>query len=290
MNTPKDILKFIRFSHTIFAMPFALGAMLVAAGGWPGWRLCGLIVLCMVFARSAAMAFNRVADWELDKRNPRTAGRHKLVSKAAAIALVVVSSAAFWATTWFINPLCFWLAPVALVIVFFYSLTKRFTHAAQLFLGLALSVAPMGAWLAVRGEFALPPFALCLGVLFWVAGFDCIYATQDYEVDRQEGLKSLVTLLGVPGALTAAKVLHTAMFLCLVAFGWLAALGVWYWVGLGLMLPVLLYEHHVARGGDMRAIDKAFFTSNAVVGAIFVASLVMALVVWPALERLNAPQ
>ena len=282
MNTPADFLKFIRFSHTIFAMPFAIGAMLVAAKGWPGWTLCGLIVLCMIFARSAAMAFNRVADWNIDKRNPRTAGRHRLVSRGAAIALVLVSSALFVGTTRYINPLCFWLSPVALGIVFFYSITKRFSHLAQFFLGLALSVAPIGAWLAVRGHFDLAPLVLCLGVLLWVAGFDTIYATQDYEVDRREGLKSIVTWLGVPRSLIAAQVLHGLMYLCLGGFGWLAGLGAWYWAGLAVIAPVLWYEHHVAAGGDLRQIDKAFFTANAVVGAVFVACLFLGLVIWPA--------
>jgi 4-hydroxybenzoate polyprenyltransferase len=283
VSTPANFLKFIRFSHTIFAMPFALGAMLVAARGWPGWRLCALIVLCMVFARSAAMCFNRVADWEIDKRNPRTAGRHRLLSRPLAIAATVASSLLFMGTTYFINPLCLALSPVALGIIFFYSLTKRFTWAAQFFLGLALSVAPMGAWLAVKGQFDLAPMALCLGVLLWVAGFDTIYATQDYEVDRQEGLKSLVTRLGIPRALVAAQVLHALMYLCLIAFGALAGLGLWYWIGIALIAPVLWYEHHVAAGGDLRQIDKAFFTANAVVGAIFVSCLLLGLVVWPAL-------
>ena len=153
-------LTFIRFSHTVFAMPFALGAMLVAASGLPSPRIFGMVVLAMVFARTSAMTFNRLADWELDKRNPRTAGRHKLVSKPVAVGMLLASSAAFIVTTWGINSLCFFLSPVALLIVFFYSLTKRFTASAQFFLGLALAVAPVGAWLAVTGSFALPPLVL----------------------------------------------------------------------------------------------------------------------------------
>ena len=159
------VLTFIRFSHTVFALPFALGATFVAARGWPPARLLGLVVAEMVFARTAAMTFNRLADWEIDKRNPRTAGRHKLVSRGTAIGLLVVSAGAFVATAAFINWLCLVLSPVALGIVFFYSLTKRFTALSHFFLGLALGIAPIGAWLAVRGRFELPPFVLCAAVL-----------------------------------------------------------------------------------------------------------------------------
>src|SRR4029077_14379714 len=183
----RRFLTFVRFSHTIFALPFALGSMFVAAHGLPSPRIFNLIVLAMVFARTAAMTFNRLADWEIDKRNPRTEGRHRLVSKSFAMAACVSSAILFVATTWLINPLCFALSPVALAIVFFYSLTKRFTHAAHFFLGLALAVAPIGSWLAVTGEFAAPPLMLGASVLLWVAGFDIIYASQDFEVDKREG-------------------------------------------------------------------------------------------------------
>ena len=165
-------LTFIRFSHTVFALPFALGSMLAAAGGLPGWRIFGLILLAMVFARTAAMVFNRLADWEIDKLNPRTASRHQLVSRPIAIALLVLSAAGFVAVTWFINPLCFFLSPVALAIVFFYSLTKRFTVFTQFFLGLALAVSPVGAWLAVTGQFAWPP--LILAACWNAKTSDCI--------------------------------------------------------------------------------------------------------------------
>src|ERR1700751_3252908 len=151
------ILKFIRFSHTIFALPFAVGSMIVAAHGLPSARIVLLIILAMVFARTAAMAFNRVADWEIDQENPRTAGRHKLVSKRVARGIVLCSAACFVLVCALINPLCFTLSPVALASIFFYSLAKRFTSFTQVFLGLALGIAPVGAWLAVRGQFAVPP-------------------------------------------------------------------------------------------------------------------------------------
>jgi 4-hydroxybenzoate polyprenyltransferase len=263
-------LTFIRFSHTVFALPFALGAMVVAADGFPGWRIFGLILLCMVFARTAAMTFNRVADWEIDKRNPRTAGRHKLIGKAAAIATCLVSALLFIVSAAFINRICLLLSPVALALVFLYSLTKRFTHAAQFFLGLALSAAPVGAWLAVTGSFAWPPIILAAGVLCWVAGFDMIYATQDEEADRREGLRSMVVLLGVPGALRLAGLLHLLMLIGLLAFGLSAHLGKIYFAGLLPVPFLLLYEHRIARSLDLALINKAFFETNALIGALFV--------------------
>jgi 4-hydroxybenzoate polyprenyltransferase len=264
------LLRFVRFSHTIFALPFALGSMLVAARGWPAWETVALIILAMVFARTAAMAFNRLADWQIDQRNPRTVERHRLVSRGAAIALLVSTSAAFIATTWWINFLCFALSPVALVIVFFYSLTKRFTSYSHFFLGLALSVSPVGAWLAVTGSFALPPLVLALAVLLWVAGFDVIYATQDHEFDRAEGLRSLVVRLGVPRALAWAQALHWTMLAVLGVFGWLAQLGNAFYIALFLIAGAVLFEHRSAARLDVAGINRAFFTSNAIVGLVFV--------------------
>lgn len=269
------VLHFIRFSHTIFALPFALGSMLVAAGGLPTIRTALLIILCMVFARTAAMVFNRLADWEIDKRNPRTAGRHRLVSRPGAIALLVLSSGAFVAATWWINPLCFWLSPLALLIVFFYSLTKRFTSGSHFFLGLALAVAPVGAWLAVTGRFAWPPLVLALAVLLWVAGFDVIYATQDHEFDAGAGLHSMVVKLGVPRSLRLAGSLHLAMFCLLPLFGWMAGLGWAFYASLALIGGALLYEHRSAAQRDLGAINRAFFASNAFVGAVFVGAILV---------------
>src|SRR5437667_223066 len=185
-------LRLIRFSHTIFALPFALGALVVAANGWPSLRILVLVVVCMVFARTAAMLFNRLVDWSLDQRNPRTASRHLLVSKSVAVTLLVLSSAGFVASAAATNRLTFLLAPVALFVIFFYSVTKRFTSATHFFLGLALAVAPIGAWVAQTGRIDLAPVVLAAGVICWVAGFDLIYATQDYDFDRSEGITSLV--------------------------------------------------------------------------------------------------
>jgi 4-hydroxybenzoate polyprenyltransferase len=270
------VLTFIRFSHTVFALPFALGATFVAAGGWPSARLLGLVIAEMVFARTAAMTFNRLADWEIDKRNPRTAGRHKLVSRGTAVGLLVVSAGAFVATAAFINRVCLVLSPVALGILFFYSLTKRFTAFSHFFLGLALGIAPIGAWLAVRGRFELPPFVLCAAVLLWVAGFDLIYATQDEEFDRKAGLRSLVVTLGTPTTLVLAQWLHLAMWVLLIAFGEVAHLSRVYGMGVGMILPALVYEHHTARKMDLGAINRAFFYSNAFVGLVFVGATLAA--------------
>jgi len=268
------VLTFIRFSHTVFALPFALGATFVAARGWPPARLLGLVVAEMVFARTAAMTFNRLADWEIDKRNPRTKGRHKLISRPGAIALLAVSSLAFIGTCYWINRLCLYLSAVALGVVFLYSLTKRFTSYSHFFLGLALSISPVGAWLAVRGHFDFPPLALAAAVVLWVAGFDLIYATQDVDFDRDAGLHSLVVRLGVPGALALAQALHAGMWILLAVFGWTAGLGKAFGAGLALILPALIYEHVTARKMDIAAINVAFFQSNAFVGLVFVAAVV----------------
>lgn len=259
------ILTFIRFSHTVFALPFAGAAMLIAADGWPGWRLCGLIVLCMVLARTAAMVFNRLADWEIDKRNPRTEGRHKLVPRPVAIALLVGTSIAFMVVSSWINPLCLFLSPVALLIVCFYSLTKRFTSFSHFFLGFALGGSPVAAWLAVRGEFAFEPFILAAAVMAWVAGFDLIYATQDHEFDKSEGLHSMVVKLGIPKALVLAQALHWLMFVFLATFGWITHLKWGFGIALLATAGALVYEHQSAAKGSVQAVNQAFFSSNAFV-------------------------
>ena len=264
------LLRFVRFSHTIFALPFALGSMLVAAQGLPEWKKVVLIVIAMVCARTAAMTFNRLADWHIDQRNPRTVERHTLISRGAAVGLLAVSSVAFIAVTWWINALCFWLSPGALVIVFFYSLTKRFTSLSHFFLGFALSVSPVGAWLAVRGHFAFPPLVLALAVLLWVAGFDVIYATQDHEFDRAAGLRSLVVRFGVAHSLRLAQMLHWIMLAVLAAFGWSARLGAPFYASLVLIAGALIYEHRSAARLDVAAVNRAFFASNAFVGVVFV--------------------
>src|ERR1700719_81454 len=215
-NALSRFLRLIRFSHTIFALPFALGALVVAANGLPSARTLLLVLVCMVSARTAAMLFNRFVDWSLDQRNPRTALRHLLLPKTAVVALLVISSCLFLAAAAAINRLTFVLSPIALAIVFFYSLTKRFTAATHFFLGLALAISPIGAWIAQRGDVDLAPFVLAIGVICWVAGFDLIYATQDFEFDRREGIRSLVVKLGIARSLRLAQLLHLLLFAALI--------------------------------------------------------------------------
>jgi 4-hydroxybenzoate polyprenyltransferase len=272
-NAVARFLELIRFSHTIFALPFALGALLVAAKGMPSMRTLVLVVACMVLARTAAMLFNRVVDWSIDQRNPRTAGRHRLASRSTAVALLIVCAAAFIGTASAINQLTAFLSPVALAIIFFYSVTKRFTDWTHFFLGLALAVAPAGAWIAQTGRLDLPPVILGLGVICWVAGFDLIYATQDLEFDRREGLRSLVVRFGIARSLRLAQWLHVAMFAMLLAFGVVAELGVWYFAAMPLVVAALVYEHRSAARLDLAGINRAFFQSNAFVSAVFLLAI-----------------
>jgi 4-hydroxybenzoate polyprenyltransferase len=262
-------LRLVRFAHTIFAMPFALAALIVAANGRPTARLVLLVIGCMVTARTAAMLFNRLVDWQIDQRNPRTATRHLLVSRTGLIGALIFSVCTFVIFAGFINRLTFALSPLALAIICFYSLTKRFTDATHFFLGLALGIAPIAAWIAQTSRFALPPFVLGFGVFCWVAGFDLIYATQDYEFDRREGLHSLVVRLGVVRTLRLAQLLHSAMFASLIAFGVVANLGAFYFATMPFVAGALIYEHRSARRFDIAAINRAFFKSNAFVSAVF---------------------
>jgi 4-hydroxybenzoate polyprenyltransferase len=261
-------LRLIRFSHTVFALPFALGALVVAANGWPSLRILLLVIVCMITARTAAMLFNRLVDWSLDQRNPRTASRHLLISKLPVLILLILSSAAFLLAASAINRLTFLLAPVAIALIFFYSLTKRFTSATHFFLGLALAIAPIGAWIAQTGGIDVAPLVLAAGVICWVAGFDLIYATQDYDFDRREGIRSLVVEIGIARSLRLAQLLHLVTFLTLIAFGLLAKLGAVYYWSLPLIAAALVYEHQTEKR-DIAGINRAFFQSNAFVSAVF---------------------
>ena len=265
--------RLIRFSHTIFALPFALGALIVAARGRPPLRTLLLVLVCMVAARTAAMLFNRLVDWSLDQRNPRTASRHLLLPRSAVFILLLIASALFLFAAAAINRLTFWLSPLTLAMVFFYSVTKRFTVATHFFLGLALAIAPIGAWIAQRAHVDLAPLVLAVGVICWVAGFDLIYATQDYEFDGREGLRSLVVKLGIRRSLRLAQLLHAIMLVALLAFGWLAELGSIYYGAMALVAAALVFEHQSARRLDVAAINRAFFQSNAFVSAVFLAAV-----------------
>jgi 4-hydroxybenzoate polyprenyltransferase len=272
-NAVTRFLRLIRFSHTIFALPFALGALLVAANGRPSTRTLLLVLACMVLARTAAMLFNRLSDWSLDHRNPRTANRHRLLDKPAGWALLAISAIGFLIASAAINRTTRILAPVALALIFFYSLTKRFTSATHFFLGFALAAAPAGAWIAQTGRLDFPPLILGAGVVCWVAGFDLIYATQDVDFDRREGLRSLVVRLGVTQSLRLAQWLHSFMFLALIAFGFSAKLGTIYYAAMPLVAAALLYEHRSASKLDLAGINRAFFQSNAFVSALFIAAV-----------------
>src|SRR3982751_1915527 len=261
-------LRLIRFSHTIFALPFALAALVVAANGWPSLRILSLVIICMVSARTAAMLFNRIVDWSLDQRNPRTASRHLLVSKLSAVVLLILASAGFLLAASAINRLTCILAPVALALIFFYSVTKRFTNATHFFLGLALAIAPVGAWIAQTGHINIAPIVLGAGVVCWVAGFDLIYATQDYDFDRREGIRSLVVKLGITRSLRLALLLHLLTFAALIGFGVVAKLGSIYYWSMPVISAALFYEHRINKR-DIAGINRAFFQSNAFVSAVF---------------------
>jgi 4-hydroxybenzoate polyprenyltransferase len=274
---------FVKLSHTLFALPFALAGMVVAARdqrGWPGWRTFGLILAAMVCARTCAMAFNRIVDREFDRMNPRTAGRHLpagQVTLAGAWVLCAASAVGLMAVSFWINEICFHLSPVALLLICFYSLTKRFTDFTHVFLGVALALAPVGAWLAVKGGFSLwpmresavLPLLLALAVVFWLIGFDIIYALQDYEFDRSHGLHSLVVRWGPKNALKAAFLSHVLMWGLLAVFGLLSRFRVPYFVGLMIILISLLLEHWLARRRNLKWINVAFFRLNALISVVF---------------------
>jgi 4-hydroxybenzoate polyprenyltransferase len=285
---------FVKFSHTVFALPFALASMVVAARdqrGWPGWRTFGLILAAMLCARTCAMAFNRIVDREFDKANPRTASRHLpsgQISLAGAWALCLLSALGLVVASYIINRICFFLSPVAIFFVCFYSLTKRFTDFTHIYLGIALALAPIGAWLAVKGGFdffpiedswlalkksAFLPLILAGAVVFWLIGFDIIYALQDYEFDRAHQLHSLVVRWGPKNALDAAFFAHLLMWGLLAAFGLLCGFRVAYLIGLLIILGSLLLEHWLARRRSLKWINVAFFRLNALISVVFLVAV-----------------
>jgi len=254
--------RMIRFSHSVFALPFALtSAVLAAREGGVEARQILWIVVAMVAARSAAMGFNRLADHAIDARNPRTAGRELprgVLSRGQAWVFVAISTVVFVLAAARLNPLCLALSPVALLIVFGYSYTKRFTAASQIVLGLSLAVAPVGAWLAIRGRFEAVPLVLGAAVVLWVAGFDTIYACQDADFDRREGLHSIPARLGVPRALVLARALHVGAVLLLIGLYRLAPLHPLYLVGVAVVAGLLAWEHTLVRADDLSRVMQAF--------------------------------
>ena len=284
LSSPCSLIKtwasFIKLSHTLFALPFALAAMVVAARenrGWPGWRTFGLILAAMVCARTCAMAFNRIVDRKFDALNPRTAQRHLpigRISLSSASVLCGLAAAGLVVASFYLNPICFYLSPVALVVVCFYSLTKRFSDYTHVFLGLALALAPVGAWLAVKGTYVsvleiIQMLVLAVAVVLWLVGFDIIYALQDYEFDRTHGLHSLVVAWGPKNALQGAFLAHLIMCGLLLLFGVLCRFRIAYLSGWFIIVGCLVLEHWIARRRSLQWINIAFFRLNAVISCVF---------------------
>jgi 4-hydroxybenzoate polyprenyltransferase len=291
MNTVKSYLSLIKFSHTIFALPFALIGFCIGFYSIPhsvilGWhtviypdgfystitvRLI-LVLLCMIFARSAAMAFNRYLDRSFDAKNPRTAIREipaGIISANSALMFTIINSVLFVVATFFINPLCLALSPVALFVVLGYSYTKHFTPLCHLVLGLGLSLAPIGAYLAVTGAFAVLPVLFSFTVLFWVSGFDIIYALQDEEFDKKYELKSIPAWLGKSKALRVSEFLHTLSAFCVLTAGYYGNFGVLYWIGVAVFIGMLIYQHSIVKPDDLRRVNIAFMTANGIASVVF---------------------
>ena len=294
MTAVKKYLSLIKFAHTVFALPFALIGFCLAAreaikvfffhkdylpSSWqtipenkPLWLLFVLILLCMIFARSAAMAFNRYLDANLDAKNPRTAVRELPagILKANSVLLFVIANCTlFIACCFFINSICFYLSPVALFVILFYSYTKRFTALCHLVLGVGLSLAPIGAYLAVAGKFDLLPILFSFTVLFWVSGFDIIYALQDEAFDKAQNLHSIPAALGKKNALRISELLHLLSAACVLYAGIYGHFGTWYWIGVGLFIGLLIYQHLLIKPNDLRKVNMAFFTTNGIASVVF---------------------
>ncbi len=268
----RTTLEMIKWEHSVFALPFALTGAMLAARGIPAWRVLFWIVVCMIAARSAAMAFNRWADAEIDRVNPRTASRAipaGLLSRQFTIGFTIVSAAIFIFGASRLNRLTLKLAPVALLVIFFYSYAKRFTHWSHLVLGLALGIAPSAAWIAVRGSLDPRIVVLTGAVLFWVGGFDVLYACQDYEHDIQAGLHSIPQAFGLNAAFWIARIMHLTMLALLVGLIALFHLGWITWVGVIAVAAMLIYEHRLVSPSDLSRMNAAFFTMNGIISFVF---------------------
>jgi 4-hydroxybenzoate polyprenyltransferase len=291
MTKVKNYLSLVKFSHTIFAMPFALigffvGIFSLSFSKVPGWHnviysggfvsflvtKLFLVILCMIFARSAAMAFNRYLDRQYDAKNPRTALREipaGVITEKNALAFTIVNCILFITCTLFINPICFYLSPVALFVILFYSYTKRFTALCHLVLGLGLSLAPIGAYLAVTATFDWLPVLFSFTVLFWVSGFDIIYALQDEEFDRANQLHSIPSMLGKTKALRVAELLHVLSAFCIIYAGIYGKFGYWYWAGIAVFTGMLIYQHSIVKPHDLKKVNIAFMTANGIASVVF---------------------
>ena len=296
MTTVNKYLSLVKFSHTIFAMPFAMIGLVLGfdsrkyyqmAEPAPMWKLFILVVLCMVFARSAAMAFNRWLDAKFDKLNPRTAIREipaGILKADSVLWFTIVCSVLFIICTKFINQICFNLSPIALLVVLGYSYTKRFTPLCHLILGLGLSLAPIGAYLAVTGEFALLPLFFSVAVVCWVSGFDIIYALQDEAFDKANKLFSIPAALGGAKALRVSELLHLVSTACVVAAGVYGHFHWLYWIGVAVFAGMLIYQHSVVKPNDLRRVNLAFMTANGIASVVFAVFVIADLIVNPTLH------
>jgi len=271
----KKYFSLVKFSHTIFAMPFALiGFFLgVYSGNFQfEWKLLVFVVLAMVFARNAAMGFNRYLDRNIDKKNPRTASREIPAGKIKdkyALVFVIVNSVLFIGITAMMNTLVLFLSPIALAVVLGYSYTKRFTSLCHFVLGLGLALAPIGAYLAVTAQFALIPLLFSFTVFFWTAGFDIIYALQDIDFDKSEDLYSIPVLLGRKKALLLSTGLHTVTASLVISAGFIANFGILYWIGAAIFISLLTYQHLIVKPNDLSKVNLAFFTTNGIASLVF---------------------
>lgn len=270
-----NYLSLVKFSHTVFALPFAVIGFFLATQhfNYPfEWHKLLLVLVCMVFARSAAMSFNRWADRSIDAQNPRTALREipgGVISAQSALVFTLFNCVLFVTATWFINPLCFYLSPVALLVVLGYSYTKRFTALCHFILGIGLGLAPVGAFLAVSAHFELLPVLYGFAVLFWVSGFDIIYALQDEEFDKTLQLNSIPAWLGKRNALNVSNLLHILCAALIIGAGVLAGFGWWYWAASSVFLGLLFYQHTLVSATDLSKVNLAFFTTNGIASVSF---------------------
>ena len=280
----RKYLSLIKFSHTIFAMPFALiGFFLAKKSNEFEWITLLYVVFCMIFARSAAMAFNRYIDRDIDAANLRTAQEREIpngsIKANSALIFVIINSLLFVTTTYLINSLCFLLSPIALLVILGYSYTKRFTALCHLILGLGLALAPIGAYLAVTGEFDVIPLLFSVAVLFWVSGFDIIYSLQDQEFDKEQTLHSIPVLIGTKNALNLSKTLHFLTFSALSIAGSFGDFSLYYWIGFGIFTTLLIYQHILVKHNDLSKVNLAFFTTNGIGSVIFGAFVIADLLI-----------
>lgn len=274
MRKLKIILEMIKFEHTVFALPFAIMSAFIAEEGLPPLTKLGWILVAMVGARSCAMAFNRLADAEIDSQNPRTATRAipaGLITKGAVWFFTLVSAGLLVCAAWRLNPLAFALSPVALAVIMGYSFTKRFTALSHLWLGLALSISPVGAWIAIKGQFDWTPIILCCVVLLWTAGFDIIYACQDVNFDRKHGLHSIPARIGIRWALWVSSALHVVAVFLLFCIPRFAEMGHFYFVGVWIVVFIFIYEHAIVKPDDLSRVNLAFFTLNGMISLVLMA-------------------